>query len=388
MNTSTRARPRSSHRLPAAALAALLVASSACGPAPTLSRPPGEPQQSESGPTAGAPATGPLFNGDFEEGTLAGWTVIGAASISDREHTGAYAALVGGPLEESVNSIAQTFLLPSDASLLSFWYEPDCTGTVMGGSASATLAVAGGPPMTLLAPVCDTGLGWQPVEINVAAYAGKAVTLQLSTDNEGATAPVSTLFDDVAVSRESLPPPPVCEQSSDCPVGDSCQAGSCIGASSASSSCSTDNDCPSDETCQAGLCALPTQSSCTSDADCGGGQICQGWACVDPSPAGSACTVDSDCGAGSCAGGTCSSLPPGCTAGDPSCDPSVGASCDPSDPSCGGGDPGTDPGSTDPGSTDPGGDDPGDGCDDCRVHHRKPQAQAWRGPQSVAQASR
>src|SRR6266852_2295122 len=79
-----------------------------------------------------APVNNPLQNGDFETGTLTGWTSTGSTAVTTTTpHSGTYAAMLG--LTSPTNgdsSIAQTFTAPTGSSTLSFWYRNVCPDTL------------------------------------------------------------------------------------------------------------------------------------------------------------------------------------------------------------------------------------------------------------------
>src|SRR4051812_44590040 len=83
-------------------------------------------------PRAGVAAGGAIQNGDFEAGSLAGWTVKQSASVTTSGcHGGTYCAMVG--LETATrgdSSIRQSFKAPAGATVLSLWYEVVCDDTV------------------------------------------------------------------------------------------------------------------------------------------------------------------------------------------------------------------------------------------------------------------
>src|SRR5690348_103721 len=72
---------------------------------------------------AAVPHASTITNGDFEAGSLTGWTSTGTtAVISSGAHGGTYAARVGSTSPSADSSIAQTFTAPAGATQLSFWY--------------------------------------------------------------------------------------------------------------------------------------------------------------------------------------------------------------------------------------------------------------------------
>jgi subtilisin family serine protease len=146
-------------------------------------------------------SNGVLVNGDFETGTLAGWTPAGIASITTTAHGGLYAAQLGSTTPSTDSSIAQTFNLPADATTLTLWYLVHCPDTITYDWATATLYDnVTGTTLTVLPPTCtDTGL-WVQVTANVAAMAGHSVTLTLSSHDDNYPGDATyTLYDDVTL---------------------------------------------------------------------------------------------------------------------------------------------------------------------------------------------
>ncbi|HUJ24432.1 MAG TPA: hypothetical protein VLW85_00325 [Myxococcales bacterium] len=148
----------------------------------------------------GGGAGSSLTNGDFEAGTLAGWTSSGAAaSVVPGGHGGAYAARVGstGPTDGD-SSISQTFTAAAGTRTVSFWYMMSCPDTVQYDWATATLRDdSAGTTSTVLARTC-TSNGWTQEAASVIAGHSYTLTLASHDDNYSAD-PTYTLFDDVSV---------------------------------------------------------------------------------------------------------------------------------------------------------------------------------------------
>ena len=154
-----------------------------------------------------APASG-ITNGDFESG-LTGWTRAGSTAISSIVHGGAASAMVGsGSPFNGDSSVAQTFTAPSDGGTLSFWYRVVCSDTVTYDWATATLKDnTTGVTTTMLAKTCTNTGAWNSASAALAGSHSYTLTL-VDHDDNYATDPTYTLYDDVSVGAAPPPPPP------------------------------------------------------------------------------------------------------------------------------------------------------------------------------------
>ncbi|HEY7781128.1 MAG TPA: hypothetical protein VIC85_13020 [Ktedonobacterales bacterium] len=149
-----------------------------------------------------APVSNPVVNPGFETGTFSGWTTGGqATSISATAHSGSHSGQAGSSSPTNGDStIAQTFTIPTGATTLGFWYRVVCPDTVTYDWATVTLKDnTTGTTTTVLAKTCTNTGSW--VHVSTSVTAGHSVTLTLiSHDDNYATDPTYTLYDDVAVS--------------------------------------------------------------------------------------------------------------------------------------------------------------------------------------------
>lgn len=150
---------------------------------------------------------GGIVNGGFETGAFTGWTTAGTTSISTSSHTGTYAAMVGGSSPSNGDSrISQTFSAPNPTGPLTFWYKIVCPDTLTYDWASATLNDnTSATSTTLLANTCTNGGAWVQSS-SASLVAGHSHTLNLlSHDDNYASDPTYTLFDDVGLAAPPTP---------------------------------------------------------------------------------------------------------------------------------------------------------------------------------------
>ncbi len=153
------------------------------------------------------PPTGNLTNGGFESG-LTGWTSSGSTSTSSTSHSGAASAVVGSSSPTTDSALTQSFTAPSGATQLSFFYQVHCPDTVAYDWASATLKDnTSGTTATMLGNTCSNTGAW--AQATAAVTAGHSYTLTLANhDDNYASDPTYTLYDDVAFNSAPPPPPP------------------------------------------------------------------------------------------------------------------------------------------------------------------------------------
>jgi hypothetical protein len=102
------------------------------------------------------------------------------------------------------------------------------------------------------------------------------------------------LFLESCLANRCVPLSPDCLQHSDCGVDEVCNAGSCFYEPA---ECVTVDDCLFEDSCTSERCLSFGRSSdaCAFDSDCGPISTCEAGSCVAPSLA-SSCSVNSDCG--------------------------------------------------------------------------------------------
>ncbi len=155
--------------------------------------------------TVSPPPTNPIQNGDFEQGAVIwtqysthGWPLIINTGFpgSVTPHSGSWAVWLGGDYDD-ISYIAQTVTIPSGSTVLSFYYwiaSQDYCGYDFGG------VIINGTTVVDQFDLCtstNTG-GWVRRTVNLAAYAGQTVQIQIRAETDSSFN--SNLFvDDVAL---------------------------------------------------------------------------------------------------------------------------------------------------------------------------------------------
>ncbi len=154
---------------------------------------------------------GGVSNGGFENGSLSGWTATGASetAVSSGCHSGSYCAQLGSTAPTNGDStISQTFTAPTGTTGISLWYKETCPDSVTYDWATVTLTDnTAATTATLLAKTCATSAAW--TNLTGAVTAGHSYTVTLTShDDNYASDPTYTLFDDVVLTSSAPPPPP------------------------------------------------------------------------------------------------------------------------------------------------------------------------------------
>ncbi|AUG75840.1 hypothetical protein CFP65_0919 [Kitasatospora sp. MMS16-BH015] len=152
--------------------------------------------------TTPATAASSITNGDFETGSLTGWTATGTTAVTTSgAHGGTHAAMLGSTSPTNgTSSISQSFTAPSGSPQLGFWYAVTCPDTVTYDWATATLKdTTANTTSTLLPKTCTNGAGWKQVTSALTAGHGYTLTLSSKDDNYAGDA-TYTLYDDVQVT--------------------------------------------------------------------------------------------------------------------------------------------------------------------------------------------
>lgn len=172
-------------------------------PKPTWT-PAGQPRRSVHLPLIEFDQRRTLFNGDFELGPGGGWQMqtlrqgrniwAGGEVSGVTPHSGQYFGGLGG-VDLEVSVLEQVVTVPQNMPVLSFWYqsrsEDDC-GYDYGGVAVDDTVVT---RFELCTP--QNQFTWRKLTVNLAAYAGQDVLLQLRAETDY-VATSSLYVDDVA----------------------------------------------------------------------------------------------------------------------------------------------------------------------------------------------
>lgn len=169
----------------------------------------------------GSTAENPFVNPDFESGRTGwtefsthGWDIIGTTFPGTvTPHSGTWAAWLGGD-DDDISYIKQRVTVPAGAPHLTYWHwiaSEDVCGFDLGG------VIVNDSDVVDVYDLCDarsTG-GWVRHSVNLSAYAGQSVTIQIRAETDGSLN--SNLFvDDVSFqaspSSATAPPAPSSHQ--------------------------------------------------------------------------------------------------------------------------------------------------------------------------------
>ena len=159
-----------------------------------------------------APTVVPLVNGNFEAGSLTGWTaqrtnIEPLPTISTAQvHSGTYSALIGESSLLSVfgrSFLSQVVALPAGPSTLSFYWYP-VSNTLDTNRQLAQVRSADG--VTLLATIFSLQIdllapSWRRVQFDLTPWAGTSIMLRFEVNAPGSTTGLYFYLDDVTITQ-------------------------------------------------------------------------------------------------------------------------------------------------------------------------------------------
>ncbi len=163
-----------------------------------------------SGADAGPPATNLVVNGDFQQGSLTGWTLRdGFASFAPgtSQNGSPGSAMIGQkPPYFGYSILEQSVAIPaSGTTTLSYWGKYVCTGNTSLDYERVRILSAAGVALTTVSQACDDADGaWSNTTFNLTPYAGQAVRLQFGTHGDDRSTPDASYWflSDVRVTNE------------------------------------------------------------------------------------------------------------------------------------------------------------------------------------------
>jgi hypothetical protein len=144
-------------------------------------------------------------NGDFETGSFSPWKAAGNPSpklVSSPVHGGLKAAQLGlTKAKKGDSKLSQTVTVPSGSPHLTFFYLPKCKGTLAKDQIQMQVRSTGGSTLATVLNVCENLDSFQPVDVDMSAYAGQTVVLFFKNHDDGKSGqPTYFVVDDVALS--------------------------------------------------------------------------------------------------------------------------------------------------------------------------------------------
>jgi hypothetical protein len=129
-------------------------------------------------------------------------------AISTTAHSGSSSARLGAPSAFNGNStLTQVIAIPTGSSVLSFWYQPHCTDSIVYDQIQMQIRSTTGATLATVLNACSNSGAWTSVSVDTSAYAGQTVILWFNDHDDGYFAdPTYFLLDDVAVSSYTVTP--------------------------------------------------------------------------------------------------------------------------------------------------------------------------------------
>ena len=150
-----------------------------------------------------------VFNGGFELGSLAYWSVSGVdfpAVVTTQAHTGAYSVRLGvssGQEPTGNSSLYEVVSIPSTATTatVTFWYWPATADTITSDWQEAQVQSAFGVTLAQIMKVCSNTQTWTQVTYNLLPYKGQTIRIFFNVHEDGDPygAETAMYLDDVTV---------------------------------------------------------------------------------------------------------------------------------------------------------------------------------------------
>jgi hypothetical protein len=163
----------------------------------------------QSGVTPLAPSSAGIANGDFENGpdgsweeySTHGWDIIVTTSdLPVTPHSGLWAAWLGGDYDD-VSYISQTVTIPDVDPVLSFWYYL-ASDELICAYDFGWVRINLNEVYTIALCADNDTFGWVLQAVDLSAYAGQTVTLQIRVETDY-TINSNYFIDDVALTGAS-----------------------------------------------------------------------------------------------------------------------------------------------------------------------------------------
>ncbi len=135
--------------------------------------------------------------------SLVSWSASGKPTpkiVSSPVHGGSKAAQLGSTKAKKGDSrLSQTVTVPSGSPHLTFFYLPKCKGSLSKDQIQMQIRSTGGSTLATVLNVCENLSSWQPVDVDMSAYAGQTVVLYFNNHDKSGKL-VYFVLDDVSLS--------------------------------------------------------------------------------------------------------------------------------------------------------------------------------------------
>jgi len=149
-----------------------------------------------------------ITDGDFETGTLTGWTTGGVkipVVSTAQHHTGSNSALLGGNVAPEPNGdsfLYQSIAIPSNATSasLSFWYWPATTDTLTYDWQEAQIRNSSGTMLAQVFKIASNTQTWTQQTFDLLPYKGQTIQVYFNVHGDGFGDLTYMYLDDVGVT--------------------------------------------------------------------------------------------------------------------------------------------------------------------------------------------